>query len=946
MRIRRRKGIFSLLWFAWAFGLAPVLVSAQDTGKISGRAVDAATGEPLPGVNILIEDSGGLGAATDASGEYFILQAPPGAYTVRATFIGFRSVVAQGVQVQNGLTTRLDFEMTEEVIQGEEIVVLADDPIIRPDITSTRRTATREELASTPGMEQALDMFRTQAGTVLGAAPQSLNLGDGQTLQVRDQSVKDVHVRGGRGGEMLFLVDGMPVTHPLYGGRSVLELNVNDVDQVELLTGAFNAEYGQAQSGVVNISTRSGSERYEGGAEYRSDALDIFGTSRRTDYLSFFLSGPVPGVRRKDRLNFFLSGNSNLTDTPYDNGRSRGTFRFFGAALPERQDNTAGLNARLDWRLPDLRIGLNYNGSAKRWSNFDWLWRDFPDHVAIHERRNHHVGLHVNHTLSPSTFYSVRVGYLAVRYDASLDGRQPSDTWRFYADSTTFADGNALTYEAWHASASGAAPFRVESIISPPAFDLVTGFFGGEGYENIWRNDETGSYTFKGDITSQVHARHLVKAGVEAQRHRISYVDVQDGGVTLSPYGRKLYRGEGGDEVARPPGPFPEFGQNRWVFDVQPVIVGVYAQDKFELNTLIINAGVRMDGFFPGDTVFEPDWRRQWEAATGFTADWSRFRYKVSPRFGISFPVNLKTVFFFSYGHFTQLPELQFYYRDPYTGGLTGNPHLDYEQTILYEFGFKRELAANWALDAKAYAKDISKQVGALQLQAASGFPVSLYDNNGYARARGLELEVDKRLSGFFSGNASYTIQWATGFASSAFEQYVQSVTDFPLPIRERRLSWDVRHQFVLQGRVAPPPGRRLELFGWRLPGRWEFTVLSRAVSGSPYTPGNHDPAELQKLDNTSTGPPVFSTDLKFRKAFRLFDRAEMALFVDVFNVFNQRNVQIVYGFNPWTGKPFRYGDVFQDSERGLNYHDAVRLMDPRQFSTGRYGKLGLSLNL
>ena len=64
-----------------------------------------------------------------------------------------------------------------------------------------------------------------------------------------------------------YIVDGMPVTHPLYGGREVLDLNIQDVEQVELLTGAFSAEYGQAQSGVVNITTRSGSTRFEVGAE-------------------------------------------------------------------------------------------------------------------------------------------------------------------------------------------------------------------------------------------------------------------------------------------------------------------------------------------------------------------------------------------------------------------------------------------------------------------------------------------------------------------------------------------------------------------------------------------------------------------------------------------------------------------------------------------------------
>ena len=165
-----------------------------------------------------------------------------------------------------------------------------------------------------------------------------LMLSDGTQLQVRDESLQDVHIRGGRGGEILYMVDGMPMTHPIYGGRSVMDLNLVDVQSVELLTGAFNAEYGQAQSGVVNIVTRSGGERYSGGLEYKTDRLGFLGESYMTDYASFYIGGPEPitqallpalGLDAGRGFTFFISTNAALTNTEYDNGRTRGTIPFF-----------------------------------------------------------------------------------------------------------------------------------------------------------------------------------------------------------------------------------------------------------------------------------------------------------------------------------------------------------------------------------------------------------------------------------------------------------------------------------------------------------------------------------------------------------------------------------------------------------------------------------------
>lgn len=924
------------VWNNWLF--------AGNTGKIAGTVTDKQTREPLIGANVVIKGTT-LGAATDMKGNYYILQIPPGKYQVMVAYIGYHTQTIENVEVRVDLTTRLNFEMESMAIEFPTLTVTAEEPLVQLDITSTRKTTSKEEIAETPGFETTADIFKLHGGASVDVSPQIITL-QGEELQVRDTSVRDVHIRGGRGGEILFIVDGMPVTHPIYGGRDVLELNVVDIQGMELLTGAFNAEYGQAQSGVVNITTRSGGDQFSGGIEYKTSEI---GYSYDTQYTSFYLGGPEPitgyllpklGLQLPGRMSFFLSSNGTLSDTPYGNNRDRDNVSLLGFNIKEKQDNTGNLNAKINWDISNqFALIFSYHGTWKSWSNFDWVWKNYPDNMADYSRSNQNFNLRINHTLSKSTFYNINFGYLSVDYDGSLYGQDPADFWTFYKDS--------VAYDYWdYINRFSDVPDSIKDRIKEPTTDRF-GFNDSQSYQSIWRDDFTRSYVFKGDITSQLHPEHLVKSGIEIQYNDIQYVDIQDGGVKLSNYGR--YRFQNDPLFPEPNGPFKEFGQNRWVFNAYPLSGGIYLQDKFERETLIINAGIRADWFMPGSSVKNSDWKNQWENATGLIADWEWIKYKISPRFGISFPITQKTVIFFSYGHFNQLPELQYFYRDPYTGGFTGNPFLDYEQTILYEFGFTHQIANDWALDIKSYTKDISQQVETLQLQAALGLPVYLYDNKGYGRARGLEFELVKRYSHFTSGKVNYTVQWANGYSSSAFDNYIRSKTDFPYPIRERRLDWDIRHQIVLQAMIASPQNKPINLFGLKLPDNWNMTILSRFSSGQPYTPYTLDPVVAQKTENSATGPYTMTTDLKIKKTFKI-SGMDVSIFADVFNLFNRKNVQIRYGFNTLTGKPYRYGDVdpqltFIDVQQYISWHEIYKRMDPRQFGTGRHVNIGLRID-
>lgn len=900
---------------------------AQSTGKIAGTVKDKATGEALVGANVAVKGTP-LGASTDIDGHFFILRVPPGVHDLVVSSVGYQGITLKGVNVRVDLTAEVQIRIEQSAIEVEGVTVLAEQKMVQKDVTSTRRTVSQSTIRETPGLEAMTDIFKLQAGTVLTAAPPTLRMADGTQLQVRDESLQDVHIRGGRGGEILYMVDGMPVTHPIYGGRSVMDLNLVDVESVELLTGAFNAEYGQAQSGVVNIITKSGGERFKGGLEFKTDQAEVFGESYTTDYASAYIGGPEPvtqvllpalGLDPGRGLSFFLSGNTTLTNTPYDNKRTRGDFNAFGFTIRERQDNSTNLNAKLNWDISgEHKLALSYHGSRKQWSSYDYLWSYAPDNTSDYRRNNYTLNASFNHVLSKSTYYTLMAGYLDVAYQGSLRGMTPRDYWR--QDTTGRYISNYIS----------------------PLINPSTGFYYGQGVQSIWRDDHTKTFTFKGDLTSQVHPAHLIKVGVEAQANTISYIDIQDGGTKLSRYGQGI------DSLA-PPGPYPLFGQNRWVFDAKPIIASAFIQDKFELEYLVINAGVRVDYFNLGNSVMAGDWVSTWERATGLKASWKQGIFKLSPRFGVSFPISENTVVFFSYGHFNQLPELQYFYRDPYSSTFTGNPGLDYEQTILYEFGFTHQLTDYWAVDIKNYGKDISKQIGTTRVFSALGSPVDLYDNKGYGRTRGLEFEIVKDPSDYIAGRATYTIQWANGYSSSAFDDYVRSTNNFPYPIRERALEWDVRHQVIVQATLAAGPGQHPNVFGLELADDWNLTILYRYSSGTPYTPGEAtlNPVEAQKQENTAYGPYTSSTDLKFEKGFTI-GGLRFAVTFDVFNLFDQRNVQTVradLGFNQWTGEPYRYGDIQRPQDNLYDYYTMLSMRDPRVFATGRTTKLGLRID-
>ena len=229
------------------FLIQVTLLLGGTTGKIAGKVTDM-SGEPLIGCNIIVEGTS-LGAATNLAGEYYILNIPPGSYNLKAIMIGYSIVQMKDLHVIVDLTAKANFSLTTEAIEGEEIVVTAEKPIVRLDQTSMSAVVSAEDLDNLP-VSDIGDVIELQAGVV------------------RDQG-GGFHIRGGRSGEVSFWVDGVS-TSDAYDGSSGLEVENSGIQEIQVISGTFNAEYGQAMSGIVNGVTKDGGDKYEGRIDRKS----------------------------------------------------------------------------------------------------------------------------------------------------------------------------------------------------------------------------------------------------------------------------------------------------------------------------------------------------------------------------------------------------------------------------------------------------------------------------------------------------------------------------------------------------------------------------------------------------------------------------------------------------------------------------------------------------
>ena len=259
-----------LMLIALAF---PVAAFAQSTGKLSGRVLDSETGEGLPGATILIVGTQ-FGTAADFDGNYTILGLPVGEYDVQVSFVGYQTSTVTDTEINSGYTRELNFTLSPgELLEG--VVVEYERPLIQKDALGAPRVVSGDEIQNLP--VRGINAVAALQGGI-----------------VSDEGSGTLNVRGGRGSEVIYFVDGVKVTGQLGVPQAAIQ-------EQEMLIGGLPAKYGDALAGVISVSTRSASTKFFGSLEaVTSELLDDYGYNE----IEATFGGPIIG----NRLGFFLSG--------------------------------------------------------------------------------------------------------------------------------------------------------------------------------------------------------------------------------------------------------------------------------------------------------------------------------------------------------------------------------------------------------------------------------------------------------------------------------------------------------------------------------------------------------------------------------------------------------------------------------------------------------------
>ena len=435
--------------------LTPFFIYSGTTGKLSGEIKDAQTGEALVGANVIIEGTN-FGAATNVNGEYVILNIPPGRYSVKYSFIGYETLLMQDVSITVDQTTILQVTLNPQTIQVEEIVVTARTPLIQKDVTSSISVITREEIEALP-VSTFTELLSLQAGVT----------GSGSNL----------HIRGGRSNEVAYMIDGTIVVDPLLGGLAT-DINNDAIQEMSLLSGTFNAEYGNALSGVVNIVTRDGADKYSAKLEARTSE---FGVERYSSLHENRINGSISGPIIIPDYNFFISGEVD----------KRGSYLPFG-----HNDTKSFFSKISTTAIPSFKIAFANRGSLSDRQNYSHSYKYIPDQYLRRRTDSWQSSLNITQTVENNFFYDVKASYFNQGYYSGID----KDTSQYLAATQT---------EYFENIGNG---FEFYSLSDPP-----------ELYDS-----RSATADFKADAVWQIGSMNEVKFGLSYKKHWLKLYYIYD----------------------------------------------------------------------------------------------------------------------------------------------------------------------------------------------------------------------------------------------------------------------------------------------------------------------------------------------------------------------------------------------------------------------------------
>ncbi|MGD1047921.1 MAG: TonB-dependent receptor [Candidatus Krumholzibacteriaceae bacterium] len=940
-----------------ALVLAVSASALAQTGHIMGKVTSAKTGEPLAFANVVVIGTK-MGGMTLNDGSFKITGVPVGSYTVKAMMMGYTAVEKPGIAVNSGAEVTVEFALEETIVsRTAEIVVEATVPQINVTSSDVRQRVTGSQLKELP-VDDVVSAVALKSGIV--------KTGD------------ELHVRGGRSGEVQMQIDGVPVDDPLGGGS--ISVGLLATDQSEVITGGMDAEYGNAQSAIINVSTREGGKNFEGQVRYMTDD---FGRSDKTytnyDRFNVGFGGPTP----LKNLTYYVSGEATFSDGDNWSIAPRSETKIFGDWLKysDRQYSTINLQGKIAYQVnPRIKLvgeaiythsvsdpfinNWNIDGYAQKIYRFiallpssdyqagyarsfgaytsvyygPWIKKQLPRVEvypgSIEERRRCIYPVVVfnkvrdpNNPAAPAfitrydNFYARLVtnvygqeteiiwdeaiingsGNLE-RYESKLlfEGYQnPESHYSHFRDDSSYVYFNSAENVATNksddvnlklglshnisddvlytvsftrlrfkqlTSVNNETPAEYSSAGLPAT--LPSGSWRYSGVSNrvyytdpsypyfadaydwpAYTNRLSTTYNLKADLTSKKWMNHQFKTGVQ-----FLYNDLDEETIDF-PAQTRL------DGTYLSSNIFHNFNPE----------ASYYVQDKWQYQGMIVNGGLRVDFFSPGNN------NQILIHSSQINPNVDKYKFQISPRLGFAFPITDKDKFHFHYGRFTQWPNRNYLFGTQNllnALGILGNPDLNEELTVSYQAGVSHQFTETVAGQFVVFNKDIYGLISSTRVTDTElGIQGYRYINRTYASSRGLEVSIDKMRTHYVGGEISYTYSYADGVASDAnFGVTAEGLTH--LPTQELPLDWDQRHTLNVTLTLQDQ-------------NKWGATIVYSYGSGLPWTPVDRFARRQDPLwENSKRLPATNVINIQGRKMFSIYGQ-ELTLFFEGRNLLN-----------------------------------------------------------
>jgi hypothetical protein len=816
-------------------GFSAAALEAQSTGKLQGNVRDQG-GQPVANARVLIVGTSFVTTA-NPQGYYFFNSVPAGEYSVRFTYVGYRPVERSGVRIQSGQTLTLDQSLEATAVEIEAItVVAADNPLVPRDQVTSKQLIDGDFTDKLP-VDRLNQVFALQPGVMANSS--------GSTLSVR----------GGRPDENSTYIDGVPVQPGNRatgsGGRAIPTVSVgtNSFEDASITTGATSAEFGNAQGGVIAITTKTGGQTFSGNFGYETDEFSGLTQSQAfnrvqaslggpiTRDLTFFVGGVLEGTRagyQGYRAYELPSWTAVGVDTTYTVARSTSAtsdsvkvnvynyalFRgdcdanYAGGNSDAEIANNYGVDCKTNSRqayspasVTQLTGKLNYSfGQGSRVSLSYITSRAFSrgtrgaDGTTGNSDISQVATLNWNQVLTRSSSRSLAIdAYLSYQTNTTQSSLITAES----EESTRDPFGGFLLSDFDYAYDRDDFPVTQELIDAYRVMDNdarivlydrfnTTQYEGQTSYSGHIIGGGGGGGTAPGTLATTADTRWIGKVNLDWQLDRYNRLKI-GGEYTDS----KIDQYNIGSATAG----FSDI----WL--AEPVRYNLFVEDRLDLGDVVLVGGVRYDYFkinaekwdsFPRISS-HPDFNGE-TYVEDLMVPYESHDY-ISPHIQVAFPVTERTNFRLSYAQMVQAPD--------YSVALTGSntdlsitntnqnygSDLDFGKTILFEFGVRHAFNDDMVLDVTVYNKDnlsnaAGRLIGRTDPRTGGRADVRLTVNQDFGNTRGIDLRLDRRFGNIFNGVLSYSFQDARNTGSDPYTY----------------ISFGSRITSAVTGTASPPP--------------------------------------------------------------------------------------------------------------------------------------------